>query len=66
VDTGVWRQTDQKTGCRASEERSLKMASTLLELSRGGHEEMEVGENRIVKLLAAETKTHKQKLIQQV
>jgi len=27
---------------------------------------MEVGENRIVKLLAAETKTHKQKLIQQV
>lgn len=42
------------------------MASTLLELSRAGHEEMEVGENRIVKLLAAQTKTHKQKLIQQV
>ena len=41
------------------------MASTLLELSRTGHEEMELGENRIVKLLAAETKTHKQKLIQQ-
>jgi len=41
------------------------MASTVLELSRSGHEEMEVGENRIVKLLAAETKTHKQKLIQQ-
>ena len=42
------------------------MASTLLELARGGHEELEVGVNRVVKLLAAETKTHKQKLIQQV
>ena len=42
------------------------MASTLIELARAGHEELEVGVNRIVKLLAAETKTHKQKLIQQV
>ena len=41
------------------------MSSTLLELARVAHEEIEVGENRIVRLLAAETKTHKQKLIQQ-
>jgi splicing factor 3A subunit 3 len=41
------------------------MSSTLLELARGGHEEMEVGVNKVVKLLAAETKTQKQKLIQQ-
>ena len=42
------------------------MASTLLELARSNHEELEVGTNRIVKLLGTETKTHKQKLIQQV
>jgi hypothetical protein len=42
------------------------MASTLLELARSNHEDLEVGTNRIVKLLSTETKTHKQKLIQQV
>ena len=33
--------------------------------ARVGHQELEAGVNRVVKLLAHETKTHKQKLMQQ-
>mmetsp|Transcript_15786 Transcript_15786/g.37727 ORF Transcript_15786/g.37727 Transcript_15786/m.37727 type:complete len:496 (+) Transcript_15786:200-1687(+) len=41
------------------------MSSTLLEQARMGHEEVEQGVAKIVKLLSTETKTHKQKLMQQ-
>mmetsp|Transcript_62856 Transcript_62856/g.149778 ORF Transcript_62856/g.149778 Transcript_62856/m.149778 type:complete len:496 (+) Transcript_62856:170-1657(+) len=41
------------------------MASTLVEQARVGHEEMELGVKKLVKLLGMETKTHKQKLMQQ-
>jgi len=45
--------------------RLLAMSSTLLEQARLSHQELEQGVGRVVKLLAHETKTHKQKLIQQ-
>ena len=41
------------------------MASTLVEQARVGHEEMEMGVKKLTKLLGMETKTHKQKLMQQ-
>jgi hypothetical protein len=41
------------------------MSSSLLEQARTGHEELELGERKIVKILGIETKTHKQKLMQQ-
>lgn len=36
-----------------------------LRQARVGHQELEAGVNRVVKLLAHQTKTHKQKLMQQ-
>lgn len=42
-----------------------RMIPSLLLQARLGHQELEQGVGRVVKLLACETKTHKQKLIQQ-